>query len=62
MNALATLQPPAAAVDSAPEEPLYEIVNGQKVELPPTSVYSNGCIWILVRPQQLTVLELAREF
>jgi Uma2 family endonuclease len=41
MNALATLQPPAAAVGPAPEEPLYEIVNGQKVELPPMSVYSN---------------------
>lgn len=40
MNAIATLQPPAAAVEPAPEEPLYEIVNGQKVELPPMRIYS----------------------
>jgi Uma2 family endonuclease len=40
MNAIATLQPPAVATEPAPEEPLYEIVNGQTVELPPMSIYS----------------------
>lgn len=40
MNAIATLQPPATAAGPAPEEPLYEIVNGQTVELPPMSIYS----------------------
>jgi Uma2 family endonuclease len=40
MNAIATLQPPATTVGPAPEEPLYEIVNGQIVELPPMSIYS----------------------
>jgi Uma2 family endonuclease len=40
MNAIATVQPPATAAAPAPEEPLYEIVNGQTVELPPMSIYS----------------------
>jgi Uma2 family endonuclease len=40
MNAIATLQPPAVAVEPGPEEPLYEIVNGQMLELPPMSIYS----------------------
>lgn len=40
MNAIATLDPSAAAVGSVKEEPLYEVVNGQKVELAPTSIYS----------------------
>jgi Uma2 family endonuclease len=41
MNALATLQPPAAPARSVKEVPLYEVVNGQKVEMPPTSIYSS---------------------
>jgi Uma2 family endonuclease len=40
MNALATLQPPAPPARSVKEEPLYEVVNGQKVELPPMSIYA----------------------
>jgi Uma2 family endonuclease len=40
MNVLATVQPPAAATGPAKEEPLYEVVNGQKVELPPMSIYA----------------------
>jgi Uma2 family endonuclease len=40
MNAPVTLQPPAAAIGPAKEEPLYEVVNGQKVELPPMSIYA----------------------
>jgi Uma2 family endonuclease len=39
MNVLSTLQTPAAV---APEEPLYEVVNGQKVELPPMSIYASS--------------------
>jgi Uma2 family endonuclease len=41
MNALATLQPPMAQVGQVKEEPLYEVVNGQKVELPPMSIYAS---------------------
>jgi Uma2 family endonuclease len=41
MNALATLKPPAAAAGPATEEPLYESVNGIKLELPPMGVHSN---------------------
>ena len=40
MNALATLPPPLVTVSPPPEEPVYEIVNGQKVELPPMSIYA----------------------
>jgi Uma2 family endonuclease len=40
MNATGTLQQPAALADLATEEPLYEVVNGQKVELPPMSIYA----------------------
>jgi Uma2 family endonuclease len=40
MNVLATLQLPAATVGPLREEPLYEIVNGLKVELPPMSIYA----------------------
>jgi Uma2 family endonuclease len=46
MNVLSTLQTPAAV---APEEPLYEVVNGQKVELPPMSAYAT---WITSRLDQ----------
>ena len=48
MNALATLEPSAAAVGPAKEEPLYEVINGQKVELPPMSIYA---AWIASRLQ-----------
>jgi Uma2 family endonuclease len=41
MHATATFDPSAAAVGPAREEPLYEVVNGQKVELPPMSIYAN---------------------
>jgi Uma2 family endonuclease len=41
MSAPAILQPPAAPVWAVPEEPLYEVVNGQKVELPPMSFYAS---------------------
>lgn len=46
MNAIATLEPAAAAVGQGKEEPLYEVVNGQKVELPPMSIYAS---WITSR-------------
>lgn len=46
MHAIATLEPAAAAVGPAKEEPLYEVVNGQKVELPPISIYA---AWIASR-------------
>jgi Uma2 family endonuclease len=48
MHATATLDPSAAAVGVAREEPLYEVVNGQKVELPPMSIYA---AWIASRLQ-----------
>lgn len=48
MHAIATLDPSAAAVGSAKEERLYEVVNGQKVELPPMSIYA---AWIASRLQ-----------
>ncbi len=48
MHAIATLEPSAAAIGSAKEEPLYEVVNGQKVELPPMSIYA---AWIASRLQ-----------
>jgi Uma2 family endonuclease len=48
MNVLATMQPATAAVGPAKEEPLYEIVNGQKVELPPMSIFAT---WITSRLQ-----------
>lgn len=42
MKASATLSPSAAAaVGPVKEESLYEIINGQKVELPPMSIYAN---------------------
>src|SRR5437867_13072065 len=46
MNSIATLEPPVAPAIPRPEEPLYEIVNGQKVELPPTSIYAG---WVASR-------------
>jgi len=46
MPAIATLDPSAAAVETVKEEPLYEVVNGQKVELPPMSIYAS---WIASR-------------
>lgn len=48
MHTIATLAPSAAAVGPAGEEPLYEVVNGQKVELPPMSIYA---AWIASRLQ-----------
>lgn len=48
MNAIATLEPAAAAAGTAKEEPLYEVVNGQKVELRPMSIYA---AWIASRLQ-----------
>jgi Uma2 family endonuclease len=35
-------------VRAAPDEPLYEIVNGQRVDLPPTSAYAT---WLASRLQ-----------
>lgn len=46
MNAIATLEPAAVAVGTVQEDPLYEVVNGQKVELPPMSIYA---AWIASR-------------
>lgn len=46
MHPIATLDPSAAAVGPAKEEPLYEVVNGQKVELPARSIYA---AWIASR-------------
>ncbi len=46
MHTIATLDPSAAVVGPAKEEPLYEVVDGQKVELPPMSIYSS---WIASR-------------
>lgn len=48
MHAIATVEPAAAAVGPTKEEPLYEVVNGQKVELPPMSIYA---AWIASRLQ-----------
>lgn len=48
MNVPATLQPPQAPAGPPKEEPLYEVVNGRKVELPPMSIYA---IWIASRLQ-----------
>ncbi len=46
MSAVATLEPSARVAEPVKEEALYEIVNGQKVELPPMSIYSS---WIASR-------------
>lgn len=46
MNATATLDPTTATAGSVKEEPLYEVVNGQKVELPPMSIYA---AWVASR-------------
>ena len=48
MHTIATLDPSAAAVGPAKDEPLYEVVNGQKVALPPMSIYA---AWIASRLQ-----------
>jgi Uma2 family endonuclease len=48
MNVIATLEPSTAVVGPAREVPLYEIVNGQKVELPPISIYA---AWLASRLQ-----------
>jgi Uma2 family endonuclease len=46
MHAIATLEPTAAVAEPAKEEPLYEVVNGEKVELSPMSIYAS---WIASR-------------
>lgn len=46
MRALATLEPTAAIAEPAKEEPLYEVVNGEKVALSPMSIYAS---WIASR-------------
>ena len=46
MSAVATLELSATVAEPAKEEPLYEVVNGQKVELPPMSIYAS---WIASR-------------
>jgi Uma2 family endonuclease len=46
MHTIATVDPSAAAAGPAKDEPLYEVVNGQKVELPPMSIYA---AWIASR-------------
>ncbi len=48
MHTIATLDPSAAAVGPVKDEPLYEVINGQKVELRPTSIYA---AWIASRLQ-----------
>lgn len=48
MHALATLEPAATVAGSVKEEPLYEVVNGEKVELSPMSIYAS---WIASRLQ-----------
>ena len=48
MHTIATVDPSAAAAGPAKDEPLYEVVNGQKVELPPMSIYA---AWIASRLQ-----------
>lgn len=48
MHTIATLEPSAAAAGLAREEPLYEVINGQRVELPPMSIYA---AWIASRLQ-----------
>lgn len=46
MLAIATLEPTAAVAGPAKEEPLYEVVNGEKVALSPMSIYAS---WITSR-------------
>jgi hypothetical protein len=40
MSVLSTQQPSATPDGVAREQPLYEVVDGQKVELPPLSIYA----------------------
>jgi Uma2 family endonuclease len=40
MNVLATLPSPSGSLLPPQDEPLYEVVNGVKVELPPMSIYA----------------------
>src|SRR6516164_375964 len=46
MNAIGTIAPPPAPARSVPEEPLYEVVNGHRVEMRPMSIYAS---WIASR-------------
>jgi Uma2 family endonuclease len=46
MNAPETLPPQAAPTRPVHDEPLYEVVTGQKVKLPPMSIYAS---WIASR-------------
>lgn len=46
--ASATVVEPEVLAASRPEEPLYEVVNGQRVDLPPICAYAT---WILARLQ-----------
>jgi Uma2 family endonuclease len=46
MNAIATFEVPPAELQTVQDDALYEIVNGQKVEVPPMSVYAT---WIASR-------------
>jgi Uma2 family endonuclease len=40
-NGTGTVEAPETAAPPRPEEPLYEIVNGERVELPPMSIYAS---------------------
>jgi Uma2 family endonuclease len=55
MVSSATLAKPAASDSFAPEEPLYEIVNGQRVELPPTSAYAARIASLILFPLHLFI-------
>lgn len=46
MSAMGTVQALVAPALPAGDEPLYEVVNGKKVELPPMSIYAN---WVSLR-------------
>jgi Uma2 family endonuclease len=46
VSATGTLAPPVAVPPSAREEPLYEIVNGVKVELPSTGAFAS---WVTLQ-------------
>src|SRR4051812_30175423 len=54
MNAIGTLERPSAKSSSFVEdEPLFEIIDGQKVELPPMSAYANQLAGRLVKKMMI---------
>jgi Uma2 family endonuclease len=59
MNPLATAAGPAIPFEPAKEEPLYEVIDGQNVALPPMGIYAN-IIAVRILQQLLACVEANR--